>query len=153
MFHALMDSMISIKKKNRERESKRGRRRKGEKNVKTCIWVTNVNDIFYVPTSFVEFIEFVRLNSIFRPKLLTRVGFSRIRPNSNSHVKSRIFQRRRLQNEREKAEKERSGWREGGGVSREPREWNFVKIKWKRPMNRMKRGPPTTRRRVQSRLH
>lgn len=89
MFHALMGSMIFRKKRTRKKEERR--EREGEKRTQKHIWVTNVNDTFCVPTSFVGFIEFVKLNSIFWLKLLTRTGFLRIRPNCSSRMSKVAF--------------------------------------------------------------
>lgn len=47
------------------KQKKKTKAKKEKKKAETHIRVTNVNDTFCVPTSFVELIEFVKLNSIY----------------------------------------------------------------------------------------
>lgn len=54
------DGFLKQKKKK-----KKTTKAKKKKHAETHIRVTNVNDTFCVPTSFVELIEFVKLNSIY----------------------------------------------------------------------------------------
>lgn len=56
-----------------KKKSKKGKKRK---NAETHIQVTNVNDTFCVLTSFVELIEFVKLNSIYSVEVSHRCIFT-----------------------------------------------------------------------------
>lgn len=92
------------------------------------------NDTFCVLTSFVELIEFVKLNSVYSVEASHRSIFT----HSDSTV-ARVSKVTwcELQNNREEEKKsgrkQREKEREGGGEEKqESREWNSAKIEWKR---------------------
>lgn len=65
--------------------------KKGKKNAETRIRVTNVNDTFCVHTSFVELIDFVKLNSVYSVEASHRSIFThRTQLAYSSRIKSHM---------------------------------------------------------------